>query len=55
MTASEKLVEFVANLTPAEIEKLSAHLDTLKQIANTPEYTAQVIAGFTARLTSVWT
>ena len=53
MTANEKLCEFVANLTPAEVEKLAANLDTVKQIANAPEYTARVIAGFTTRLTSV--
>lgn len=53
MTAKEELLEFIRTLTPAEVEKVTANLDTLKRIANTDEYTARVIAGFAERLTGI--
>lgn len=53
MTAKEELLEFIRTLTPAEVEKVTANLDTLKRLATTDEYTARVIAGFTAKLTGI--
>lgn len=53
MKAKEELLEFIRTLTPAEVEKVTANLDTLKRLANTDEYTARVIAGFTAKLTGI--
>ena len=51
MTKKEELIEFIKNLTPAQMEKLITNLDTLQRLAETDESTARIVAGFTAALT----
>lgn len=34
MTAKEKLIDYIMNLTPEQVEKIIAKLDELKQLAS---------------------